>query len=286
MLVVSSVIFDRQRPAYGKPRITRRRVGAGLACLVLAGPAGTAGARPGPAAPDGLARGETGRVSAIRDGGTIDLEDGTTVRLAGIQTPEPARGDRPAWPLATEAATAVGHALLGNDVTLWHPEDREDRWGRSLAHVVRDDGLWMQGALLMAGLARVYTQPRTATGARLMLDLERTARAARSGIWRKRFYRVRNPAETWGDLDSVQVVEGRVVDAAVVRGTAYLNFGPDWRRDFTFRARPDVRQVFARAGIDLADLTGRRVRGRGWVFPLNGPMIDLTHPEGLEVLEE
>jgi len=286
MLVVSDVIFDRQRLDHGKPRITRRRVGAGLACLVLAGPATAAGARPGPAAPDGLDRGKAGRVSAIRDGGTIGLEDGTTVRLAGIQTPEAARGDRPAWPLATEAATAVGQALLGNDVTLWHPDDREDRWGRSLAHVVRDDGLWMQGALLMAGLARVYTQPRTATGARLMLDLERTARAARLGIWRQRFYRVRNPAETWGDLDSVQIVEGRVVDAAVVRGTAYLNFGADWRRDFTFRAKPDVRRAFARAGIDLADLTGQRVRGRGWVFPLNGPMIDLTHPEGLEVLEE
>ena len=77
-----------------------------------------------------------------------------------------------------------------------------------------------------------------------------------------------------------------MVDAAVVRGTAYLNFGTDWRRDFTFRAQPDARRAFDRAGIDLAGLTGQRVRGRGWVFPLNGPMIDLTHPEALEVLEE
>lgn len=258
---------------------------AGLACLgAVVAPA--AAARPGPEPPPGLGEGRLGRVSAVLAGDTIDLEDGTRVRLAGIQTPEPAHDGLPAWPRATEASAAVGLALLGRTVQLLHPDDRRDRWGRSLAHVVRDDGLWMQGALLMDGLARVYTQPRTATGAALMLDLERTARAARRGIWSERYYRVRNPDETWSDLDSVQVVEGRVVDAAAVRGTAYLNFGPDWRRDFTFRIAADARRAFRDAGIDLLDLTARRVRGRGWVFPMNGPMIDLTHPEALEVLEE
>lgn len=284
MLLSWGMSVERTGPWPLRTRVTRRRVGFGLGCLVLAGPA-TAG-RPGPEPPAGLAPGATARVSAVTAGDSLALEGGTLVRLAAVQTPEPTLGDRPAWPLATEATEAARDALLGRTVTLWHPEDRQDRWGRSLAHVVRDDGLWLQGALLMDGLARVYTQPRTATGAVLMLDLERTARAARRGIWRQRFYRIRNPAETWGDLDSVQVVEGRVVDAAVVRGTAYLNFGPDWRTDFTFRAAPAVRRAFTRAGIDLRDLAGLRVRGRGWVFPLNGPTIDLTHPQALEVLEE
>ncbi len=240
----------------------------------------------GPAAPAGLTAGPTGRVAAVIAADTLDLEDGTRIRLAGVQVPQPSRDGRPAWPLATEAAVSVGFATLGRRVRLWHPEDALDRWGRALAHLVRDDGLWLQGALLMEGLARVHTQPRTATGAALMLDLERTARASRHGIWGERFYRVRNPDETWGDLDSVQVVEGRVVDATVVRGTAYLNFGTDWRSDFTMRATAEARRSFERAGVDLGDLSARRVRGRGWVFPLNGPMIDLTHPAALEVLEE
>jgi len=249
-------------------------------------PLGAGMGRPGPAAPAGLSEGLAGRVAAVLGADTLDLEDGTRVRLAGVQVPQPARDGRAAWPHATEAAVAVGHATLGRSVRLWHPEDARDRWGRALAHLVRDDGLWLQGALLMEGLARVHTQPRTATGAGLMLDLERTARAARLGIWGERFYRVRNPDETWGDIDSVQVVEGRVVDATVIRGTAYLNFGTDWRRDFTIRAAAEARRAFGRAGIDLGDLSARRVRARGWVFPLNGPMIDLTHPAALEVLEE
>src|SRR3546814_15140331 len=122
----------------------------------------------------------------------------------------------------------------------------------------------MQGALLMSGLARVYTQPRTATGAALMLDLERTARASRRGIWGDRFYRIRNPDETWGGLDSVQLVEGRVVDAAVVRGTAYLNFGRDWRRAFAVRIRADGRRALRDAGLGPQRPEGRR-GGTQWV---------------------
>ena len=243
-------------------------------------------ARPGPPIPEGLTPGETGRVSAILSGDTIDLEDGLRVRLAGIQAPAPALDGTPAWPLAIDASAETGSLALGRTVSLHYADDRRDRWQRALAHVIVDDGTWLQGHLLQRGLARVHTWPRTATGARTMLDLERTARANRRGIWTERFYRIRNPSETWGDLDSWQIVEGRVVESAVVRGTGYLNFGLDWRNDFTFRLESDARRAFKKAGIDLAALAGVRVRGRGWVYPTNGPMIDLTHPAQLEILEE
>ena len=225
-------------------------------------------------------------MSAILSGDTIDLEDGLRVRLAGIQAPAPSRDGAPAWPLAVEASAETGSLALGRMVSLHYADDRRDRWQRALAHVVFEDGTWLQGHLLQRGFARVYTWPRTATGARSMLDLERTARANRRGIWADRFYRIRNPSETWGDLDSWQIVEGRVVEAAVVRGTGYLNFGLDWRDDFTFRLESDARRAFKKAGIDSTALAGLRVRGRGWVYPTNGPMIDLTHPAQLEILEE
>jgi micrococcal nuclease len=238
-------------------------------------------------APSDLKPGHVGVVAAIRSGDEIDLEDGERVRLAGVEAPKLGTDRSPAWPMAAQASEALGNLILGQRVKLLYPDDNADRWGRTLAHLtIGEDGDWVQGRMLMAGMARVRTFPRTANGARAMLDLERTARASDTGIWSDRFYRIRNPDETWSDLDSVQIVEGRVVDAATVSGTTYLNFGRDWRRDFTFRVQTDPRRAFRRAGIDLEKLTRRRVRGRGWVFPLNGPMIDLTHPEQFEVLEE
>ena len=77
-----------------------------------------------------------------------------------------------------------------------------------------------------------------------------------------------------------------MVSAVVIKGRAYLNFGQDWRTDFTFSISPRDRRRFEQQGVDLAGLAGRRVRARGWVTLRNGPLIQLTHPEQLEILPE
>ncbi len=87
-------------------------------------------------------------------------------------------------------------------------------------------------------------------------------------------------------MNSFQLVEGRVATAANVRGRVYLNFGEDWKTDFTVLAPSSVRRMFEKKGIDLALLGGSVVRVRGWVKSWNGPMIELTHPEQLEILIE
>jgi hypothetical protein len=65
----------------------------------------------------------------------------------------------------------------------------------------------------------------------------------------------------------------------------YLNFGRDWRRDFTVRAAlPDARR-FARQGLELDGLVGREILVRGHLLEANGPMIELVHPAQIEVVE-
>ena len=68
-----------------------------------------------------------------------------------------------------------------------------------------------------------------------MLALERDARQAQRGIWALPYYAIRNPyVETLNDqLGTFQLIEGRFVDAADFKGKVYLNFGSDWRTDFT-----------------------------------------------------
>ena len=97
-------------------------------------------------------------------------------------------------------------------------------------------------------------------------------------------FKVRAVAETEALIDTFQIVEGEVVDAAVVRGRAYLNFGADWREDFTVTVAPKDRRAFENAGLDLESLAGRIVRVRGWLDSYNGPQIVLTHPEQLEIV--
>lgn len=149
-----------------------------------------------------------------------------------------------------------------------------------------DNGAWIQGALLRGGMARVYTFPDNRAVADLMYAEEKAARAAKVGIWRHPFYRIRTPNEANKDIGTFQVVEGRILDAARVKGRVYLNFGADWRTDFTAAIGPQAAKTFRAAGFDPLILKGATVRVRGWLKRENGPMIELSHPEPLELLEK
>ena len=81
------------------------------------------------------------------------------------------------------------------------------------------------------------------------------------------------------------LVEGRIVRVARTTNYWYANFGRSIRRDFTVRVPPEAERGFEAAGVDLEGLEKRRVRVRGWLFEDNGPMIEVTQPLAIEVLE-
>ena len=232
-----------------------------------------------PSLPDSLFEpGETVRVGAVADGLTLTLDDGRILRLAGI--------DAPVFN-GPHAALHLERMLVGQNVQLHYGAMRQDRWRRVMAHVVFDGGsdalVWVQGDLLTRGLARVFTTPDTLKGVSEMYRLEASARAAKRGLWADGRFAVRKLPLRERDLRSVQIVEGRIVDVANVRGRVYLNFGPDWKTDFTVLIPSVVRRQMEREGTDLAALKGHVVRVRGWVKEWNGPMIEIDHGAQLEV---
>lgn len=226
-----------------------------------------------------------GRVAAVIDGDTLILENGTHVRLTGIQAPKLPLG-RPgfrAWPLGEAAKRALEALAGGKAVGLSYDGRRIDRWRRLLAHV-EADGVWLQGEMLRRGLARVYTFPDNVARAADLYAAERAARAAGRGIWALRAYRIRTAEDAADAIGTFQLVEGTPLDVATVRGRTYLNYGRDWRTDFTASVSARAAGRFRAAGIDLKSLAGRRLRVRGWLTRQNGAMIRLTHPEQIEIL--
>jgi len=243
---------------------------------------------------EGLHPGGEAVVASVVDGDTVVLDrpiDGATqVRLTGIQAPKLALGRKnfKDWPLAAAAKKELEAMILGRRVGLFHGPQRMDRHGRLLAHLVAPDGTWLQGEMLNRGLARVYTFADNRDRAAEMYRLEAAARDARRGIWTHPFYAIRgtDPQSLVKDRDTFQVVEGRIQGATVARGVLYLNFGANWRDDFTARVGKDALKLFRDAGLEPEVFQGRRVRLRGWLHDRNGPMIDLSHPEQIEVLEK
>ena len=234
--------------------------------------------------------GETTVVSVV-DGDTVVIDpmiDGANeIRLVGLQAPKLPLGriGFRAWPMADDAKIALEALTLNRSIRLFAGGVQKDRHGRLLAHMVRDDGLWVQGTLLARGWARVYSFPDNRWAVDEMLRLERTARAASAGIWAHPFYAVRahyNLKEVDGTF---QLIEGQIRSAQTVKGRTYLNFGENWKTDFTITIEKRDHKKFTKSGLDLESLGGSWVRVRGWLGMRNGPTIRSTHPEQIEILD-
>lgn len=251
-----------------------------------------------------LETGAQARAVEIVDGDTLVLDNGRQVRFTGIQAPKLplGRAGFEAWPLAEVARATLSDLARGARVTLRHGGRRADRHGRILAHLFVTDAdgreVWLQHEMLRLGLARVYTFRDNRACAAELLAAERDARQAARGIWADPFYAIRDASDATALArlhGRFELVEGRVVSAARVRGRLYLNFGDDWRTDFTVTVAPGDARLFdddpvwaplLDAAGGLADLADRRVRVRGWLGRYNGPEITLTHPEQIEFLDD
>lgn len=236
--------------------------------------------------PAALEDGGTGRVAEVIDGDTVHLADGRSVRLVGIQAPElnPGQADVPPEPYARRSRRALAELAAGERVRLGYGGRRRDRYGRYLAHLYRADGTWLQGALVRDGAARVYSFADNTALVDRLLRLEGEARRAERGLWALPRYRVRSRAGAHEAVGSWQIVEARVRRGEVVDGRVYLNFGQDWRNDFTVTIPPERRERLAGAGLTAQRLEDRRIRVRGWIDSYNGPQIEVTHPQQIEVI--
>ena len=210
-----------------------------------------------------LMPGPTATIASVVDGDTVVLKTpvlgASQIRLVGIQAPKLTLGRKnfPTWPLAAAAKSLLEALVDGKPLTLSFGGANKDRHGRLLAHLHRPDGTWIQGEML------------------------------KRGIWGLRYYAIRgaDPVKELSRLaGSFQLIEGRVTDAVRIKGQIYLNFGQDWRSDFTITLKAKVARQFAKAGVDPLSLKGRMARVRGGLKKYNGPMVEASHPEQIEVI--
>ena len=237
--------------------------------------------------PPDLVASERGRVAKVIDGSTFALADGRTVRLAALDVPRPVGPGERAGRLqavAISAQEALSGLLGGDDVALAPVGRGIDRYGRIVAHVAGAQGRWIQAEMTARGFGRVTVFADEGAGLRPLLALESEARAARRGLWALPEYRIIGTDEAARHLDSFQLVEGRVRNVERKAGRTFLNFGEDWRSDFTVAMPAKLRRALAVDGLDPAEYQGKIVRVRGWIRSHNGPLIELVQPEQIEVI--
>jgi endonuclease YncB( thermonuclease family) len=217
----------------------------------------------------------TAKVAAVRDGRTLQLADGRALRLAAIEVTQRSR----AALQALAAHSELRLAKLG---------PAHDRYGRLTVFAFAGDAKQsLQLMLLEEGQARVSARVGNKACADELLAAERTARAARRGLWADPNF-APLPAESSTRLKGEQghfaLVEGKVLSVHESGGTIYLNFGRRWTKDFSVAILRRNARSFAAAGLALRTLEGRTVRVRGWLEQRRGPVIVADAPEQIELV--
>ena len=123
-------------------------------------------------------------VKWVLDGDTIILSDGRHVRYIGINTPEIAHNQTPAEAFGLEALALNRQLVLHQPIRLQLDVERKDRYGRWLAYVFRQDGLFVNQALVQEGLAHVLSRSPNTHKAQVLLEAQRTAMSTKKGMWR------------------------------------------------------------------------------------------------------
>ncbi len=217
------------------------------------------------------------RVSHVVDGDTLALAGGKKLRLIGIDTPELGRDGAPDEAFARAAQAEVLRFLgaRSTEVRVLPGVEPEDRHRRLLAHVFDDRGRNLSEHLLRQGLAYQVTVPPNERLSDCYQGAESEARRLRLGLWR---FPPLDAADLPKDVDGFRRIAGRA--GAVVKGKGVIRIDLDGA--LTLRIATADLHRFDRAL--LADIPGRRVEVRGWLYRYRGrPQLRLRHPSSLRL---
>ena len=127
-------------------------------------------------------------VTDVIDGDTFKASVASriiTVRLLGMDTPETVDPRKPVQCYGKEASDETKRLLDGRKVSLKQNPNREvrDKYGRYLAYVYRDDGLFVNEHLIQNGFAREYTYGSAYSLQKEFLNDQAVAQKEGKGLW-------------------------------------------------------------------------------------------------------
>lgn len=127
-------------------------------------------------------------VTKVVDGDTVTIDlDGTpeTIRLIGINTPETVDPRKPVECFGKQASDQAKTLLAGKQVRIEKDPTQGDRdkYGRLLAYIWRDDGLFFNQHMIQEGYAYEYTYGKPYKYQTQFKSDQATAQSSGKGLW-------------------------------------------------------------------------------------------------------
>jgi len=221
------------------------------------------------------------------EGGRILTVERTAVALYGVRMLEKAR-DPDSYKAAQKfLRDSFEVPRFQLDVSSFQEQGvGENRYGDLHGKILLANDLWLQEELIANGYgfwSGAANYPPNLR--RILVRAEHVAEIKRLGLW-QRFAIIdanRPPVQRWDG--QFVIAQGVVQDVYRSASTTYLNFGQNWREDFTAAIPARSRKKFERQGWKLNDLKNKSITIRGLVRFYNGPYLELEFPEQLEIDE-
>lgn len=242
--------------------------------------------RPPARTPDDLPLIAVDTVSEISRSNVIKLANGVSYSLDEIRIP-----------FAYESAVTelLKGALLNKKVGVYSdkPQDSPnalDRLGFPLAHILQEDGTWVQATLVSKGLAWVSGSADSQALLSSLYRAENTAQEEKAGLWADPKYSIKTSATIADTLNSFQVYEGRISGYGIGKSNLPIFYLDKKEGDnlapFALQLGTPKIKEFRDPGRTLSRLKGKTLRVRGWVEKQNRiPTIIVTHAEQVQVLD-
>ncbi len=232
-----------------------------------------------------------GLVTKVFDGDTIELDGKYVVRYIGIDAPEYMKKDKGEWiidpqPLGEEAKRFNESLIQGKRVRLEYDSEKIDIYKRLLSYVFVRNEL-INARLIKEGLALAYIYPDNVRYKKRFLKFQEEAKKKKKGLWE---YIERNtilPHQAEKFVGKMKAVEGVVLTTARVKKCIFLNFGKDYKKDFTIVIFKSVWKLFDVAGIEKPEVfyRGKKVRVYGLISEYNGPEIKVKTPYQIQLIQ-
>ena len=208
-------------------------------------------------------------VEKVIDGDTIEIDGGERVRYIGVDSPE--LGE----PLYEEARDFQKKVVLGTYVRIEVcKEEPRDGYGRTLAFVHKGN-VDVGEQLLRYGYARTLFIGRCGRAvARRYRKIEVGAFLVGLGVWSLQDARQVDHSDAGRYIGCLMSVTGEVVNVHAGPKAYHLNFGKDYRTDFTaVLFRKDLSSLVEEGLHPVTGYEGRFVKVTGILKEYNGPQV-------------
>jgi len=219
------------------------------------------------------------QVKKVYDGDTVLLKNGQKIRFLGINTPEVEGRNKTAQAGGEEAKRWLQKQLKNKKIRLERDVEKQDKYGRFLAHIFTEDKQHINLELVKKGYASVNIYPPNLKYTEQLLTAESQANRSRLGLWKYPEYK-RKPVSqiTQGRFKGWQRVIGKINTIRHTRKYSYLSLSDT----FSLKIEKKAQKYFPK----LDSYLGKRVEVRGWINQRKGRYsMFLRHSSALQIQE-